>query len=186
MSLEEIKNKLDYITNTIRQNLDVNNSQTRMCKESSLHVLKLCERLDIPYIPFSMGELGMPELEHHFGITGFQTEEYGQICFLIDLTYIQFTEKKYYINVKDKSEEKLSLSPGNFISDENKNNLLQNGYLILTEETFNDYLGCFIEANKLANKIDEQKIYQKAHILLKKFGINFAEEDYLNNRTVKR
>lgn len=186
MTLEEIKNKLDYIINTIRQNLDVNNSQTRMCKESSLHVLKLCDGLGIPYIPFSMGELGMPELEHHFGITGFNTEEYGQICFLIDLTYIQFTDKEYYINLRNKSEAKLSLSPGNFISDENKNNLLKNGYLTLTEETFNNYLGCFIEANKLVNNIDEQEIYQRAHTLLKNFGINFIDQDYLNNRTVKR
>ena len=94
LTIDEIKIILDYIVNNIKSRLDINDASTKLCKESSMTVWNLCDRLNIPYIPFNASSIGMSELEHHFGITGFQTE-YGQVCFLLDLTYIQFTQDTY-------------------------------------------------------------------------------------------
>ncbi len=178
-------NKIKYILNLIvkeaRTKLDINDPTTRLCKESSLFVAKLCDINDIPYIPFSMSEIGMPELEHHYGITGFMTDV-GQVCFLIDLTYIQFTDKLYPVNVKGEAKTINALSPGNFISNENKDNLLKKGYIVLTESNFYDYFGSFIETNKRVNKIEEEKIYQKIYSKFNSFGINILDDNYLNKK----
>ena len=174
-SIEDIKQILDFIVNIAREQLDIKDSNTRLCQESSIFLMNMCERLNIPYIPFNMGEIGMKDLEHHYGFTGFQTE-FGQICFLLDLTYIQFTGEEYQINGNN------ILSPGNFISDENKNILVQKGYLTLTEENLNDYIRSFIETYKLVNKTNEDFIYDKLYTLLSNFHINIIDKDYLNNK----
>lgn len=183
VSIEEVKVILDYIINNVKARLDINDSSTRLCKESSMEVWNLCDRLNIPYIPFNLGSFGMSEMEHHFGITGFQTE-HGQICFLIDLTYIQFTDSKYAINEKEKNTTKLVSSPGNFISEENKKQLLESRYLILTEKNFDDYISSFIESYRLANHIDERQSYDKAYDLLGEYNINLVNKDYLNNQGI--
>ena len=174
-SIEDIKQILDYLVSNVRKNLDINDSSTRLCQESTIYLMRLCDKYNIPYIPLNMGELGMKDLQHHYGITGFQTE-FGQICCLLDLTYIQFTEKEYPINGNN------VLSPGNFISDENKNILVKKGYLTLTEENLNDYIRSFIETHKLVSKTNEDFVYDKLYSNFKKFHINFVDKDYLNNK----
>lgn len=182
LSIDEVKKVLDYLISCIRTTMDVNTSETRLCKESSMKLCSICDKLNIPYIPFSMSTYDMSELEHHYGITGFQTE-FGQICFLLDPTYIQFTESLYYINKKGENNSKKVLSPGNFISSENKEFLISNGYLTLTQSSFNDYISSFIESFKLVNPINEEKIYELIYDSLRKFNINLVEKDYLRNRT---
>lgn len=182
MSSSEIKTILDSIVKKARSQLDINDSSTRLCKESSLLVARLCEQNDIPYIPFNMAEIGMPELEHHYGITGFKTDN-GQICILIDLTYIQFTEKTYPVNVKNNQTVKNAIAPGNFISEENKNKLIKYGYITLTEDNVNDYFGSFIETNKRVNYINEENVFKKIYSHFNSFGINVLQSDYLNNKS---
>lgn len=181
LTTEQIKVVLDYIVNTISMHLDVNDSHTRLCKESSMSVATLCDKLNVPYIPFNMGEIGMGELEHHFGMTGFNTE-YGQICVLIDLTYIQFTEKTYPVNLKNEKGTKQVLSPGIFISDELKQQLINSKYMILTEKNFEEYISSFIESYRIANTIDERNAYDKIYELLENYGINLVDKDYLNGQ----
>lgn len=183
LTIDEIKIILDYIVNNIKSRLDINDTFTRLCKESSMAVWDLCNRLNIPYIPFNTGSLGMSELEHHFGITGFQTE-YGQICILLDLTYIQFTQNKYPVNLKNQKNSKLVSSPGIFILEENKKQLLESRYLTLTEENFDDYISSFIESYKLVNNIDARIVYDEAYELLQKYGINLVDKDYLKNNGI--
>jgi len=183
LTIDEIKIILDYIVNNIKLRLKINDASTRMCKQSSMAIWDLCDRLNIPFLQFNTNSIGMSELEHHFGITGFQTE-YGQVCFLLDLTYIQFTEEKYGVLLKNKKSTKLVLSPGNFISEENKNKLLDKGYLILTEQNFDDYISSFIETYRLANSIDERIVYDEAYNLLQNYGINLADNDYLKNQSI--
>lgn len=181
LTLDEIKVVLDYIVNTISMHLDVNDSHTRLCKESSMLVATLCDKLNVPYIPFSMSEIGMGELEHHFGITGFKTE-YGQICVLIDLTYIQFTEKTYPVNLKGEKGTKQVPAPGTFISDELKQQLINSRYITLTENNFEEYISGFIESYRIANSVDERNTYDKLYESLIMFGINLVDTDYLNGQ----
>lgn len=183
LTLDEVKSILDYIANDIRSTMDVNDPYTRLCKESSMAIWNICDKFNIPYIPFSMSDIGMGDLEHHFGITGFQTE-YGQLCFLLDLTYIQFTSKTYSINVKNEKSTKLVTSPGMFVSEENKGQLVESGYLILTEENFDDYISGFIESYRLANPIDERVVYDSAYDLLLKYNINLVNKNYSNNQGI--
>lgn len=183
LSLDEIKLVLDYIVSCIRSNMDVNTSETRLCKESSIKICSICDKINVPYVPFSMGEYGMSELQHYYGITGFQTE-YGQICFLLDLTYIQFAEKLYPVNVRGVPTSKDVLSPGNFVSDDVKNTLISKGYLTLTESNFEDYIRGFIETFKLVNPINEEKTYELIYNSLNKEKINLVDKDYLNNKGI--
>lgn len=183
LTLDEVKIVLEYIVNDIKSKLDINDTSTRLCKESSMSVWELCDKLGIPYVPFNSGSLGMREMEHHFGITGFQTE-YGQICFLLDLTYIQFTDRTYPVNVEIKKTTKMVPAPGNYISKENKQQLLESRYLTLTQDNFDDYIGSFIESYRLANPIDERQIYDDAYTLLEKYNINLADKNYLNNQGI--
>jgi len=181
LTIEEIKEVINYIVNIISESLNIKYSHTRLCKESSMAVATLCEKLNIPYIPFSMGEVGMGELEHHFGITGFNTK-YGQICVLIDLTYVQFTEKTYPINLKNDKITKLVPSPGMFVSSELKEQLVNSKYMVLTENNFEEYISGFIESYRMANPLDERSAYDQLYELLSTFGINFSDEDYLNSQ----
>lgn len=180
LTIDEVKEILDYIVNNVKSKLDINDSSTRLCKESSMFISNLCNKLEIPYIPFSMGEIGMGEMEHHFGITGFNTE-HGQICFLLDLTYIQFIEKTYPINLKNVKGVKHVYSPGTFISDELKYQLVNSRYMTLTDKNFEEYISGFIESYKMANPIDERLVYDKSYELLENYGINLVSNDYLND-----
>ena len=176
-SIDDIKQILEFMVSSARRDLDINDSSTRLCQESTIYLMRMCDKYSIPHVPLNIGELGMKDLQHHYSVIGFQTE-FGQICFLLDLTYIQFTEEKYPVNGNS------VLSPGNFISDENKDKLVQNGYLTLTEENLNDYIRSFIETYKLVNRISSDFVYQKTYNILKKFGINLIEKDYLNNKEI--
>ena len=178
LTIEEIKQILDYIVNNIKAKLDINDSSTRLCKESSIEIWNLCDKLNIPYIPFNLGSLGMGEMEHHFGITGFNTQ-YGQICFLLDLTYIQFIEKTYPVNLKNARGTKKVSSPGTFISDELKYQLVNSRYVTLTDKNFEEYISGFIDSYRLANPIDERIAYDKIYELLDTYHINFVDKDYL-------
>ena len=181
LTIEDINEVINYIVNIVSESLNIKHSHTRLCKESSMAVATLCEKLNIPYIPFSMGEVGMGELEHHFGITGFNTK-YGQICVLIDLTYVQFTEKTYPINLKNDKITKLVPSPGMFVSSELKEQLVNSKYMVLTENNFEEYISGFIESYRMANPLDERSAYDQLYELLSTFGINFSDEDYLNSQ----
>lgn len=183
LTIDETRLILDYIVNNIKSKLDKNVPFTRLCKESSMQVWSLCDKLNIPYIPLNLECLGMSEMKHHFGIVSFQTE-YGKICFLIDLTYLQFIGKTYLVNAKTNNSTKLVSSPGNFISEENKNQLLQFGYLTLTDKNFEDYISSFIESYRSSNSIDERNTYDKAYDLLEEYNINFVEKDYLKNESI--
>jgi hypothetical protein len=183
LTIDEIRIILDYIVNTIKSKLDINDSYTRLCKESSMEVWNLCNKLNILYIPFNLGSFDMSGMEHHFGIISFQTE-YGKIYFLIDLTYSQYVGKTYLINAKTNNSRKLVSSPCNFISEENKNQLLQFGYLTLTDKNFEDYISSFIESYRSSNSIDERNTYDKAYDLLEEYNINFVEKDYLKNESI--
>lgn len=180
--IEDIEKILDFLYVRIKNKLKINISETRLCKESSIEIAKLCDKLNIPYIPFSTKELGMDGLEHYFGITGFNTE-FGQICILIDFTYIQFIEDEYAINIKNEKISKYAFSPGIFIRQDNKVNLIKKGYLVLTKENFDDYLRSFIESYKLVNYLDDSLVYSKMHQLFNIYNINLLEKDYLNNYT---
>ena len=181
--LDEVKLVLDSLVKEIRNNMYVNDSSTRLCKESSIALWQLCNDIGLPYIPCNLGDFNMKDLEHHYGITGFKTE-YGQICFLLDLTYIQFTKNLYPVNINGMNGSKEVLAPGNFISEENKKNLINLGYMTLTEENYIDYLRSFIETNKLVNQINEAFIYEKAYSFLNQYHINLVEKDYINNRGI--
>ena len=170
LTIDEIKLILNYLVYEVRKNLNINDASTRLCKESSMYLLYLCDDINIPYIPIANNELLMPSLEHHFGITGFNTSE-GQLCFLLDLTYIQFTQKYYSVNNKN------ILSPGNFISDESKKELVSLGYLTLTEKNLEDYLNSFIESYRQIFNVNSKFIYDKLYKLFNKFNINIINEN---------
>jgi len=182
-TIDEIEKILEYLVKTVRTNLDIKDSSTRSCRESSMALMRLCDKLDIIYIPFNMSEIGMKGLEHHYGITEFSTEM-GLIPILLDLTYIQFTEDKYIVNCENANESKSVIAPGNFISENNKENLVKNGYLTLTENNFNDYIRSFIETYKLVNKVNENVIYDNVYNNLNEFDINFVDKDYLCDRGI--
>ena len=176
-SIDDIKQILEFLVSSARRGLDINDSSTRLCQESTIYLMRMCDKYNIPYVPLNIGELGMKDLQHHYSVIGFQTE-FGQICFLLDLTYIQFTEEKYPVNGNS------VLSPGNFISDENKDKLVQKGYLTLTEENLNDYIRSFVETHKIVNTTNEDFIYDKLYSLLNTFHINLVDKDYLNNKEI--
>ena len=184
LTAEQIKYILDFIVNKTITKISIKDSTTRDCKESSIFVNSLCNRLDIPYIPFSFSELNMNELEHHFGIAGFNTN-IGQVCVLLDLTYIQFTEETYPVVNKKNMRSVDVLSPVNFVDYSIVSSLVKSGYITLTKENFYEYINGFISSYKLVNQINENDVYNKLFNLFDKFDINFIEYDYLNN-TVKK
>lgn len=187
LTIEEVKLALDFISSEIRNNLDVNTPSTRLCKESSCAVEDLCYFLAIPCIQFCTSELGVTPLEHHFGILGFKTEQ-GQICFLVDLTYIQFSLDKYNIDAP-KTQVIPIISPGKFMDEAIKEELIKNGYLTLTEENITQYINGFINGYKSLyienqnknllklEKINEQDVFNKLYNLFKKYHINVVAED---------
>ena len=182
LSVEEVKDILDTLVLKVRNKFDVKDFTTRECKECSLMLMKLFDDIEIPYIPIANNEILMPDLEHHFGIAGFKTDK-GYITVLLDLTYIQFSLDTYPGIIVDKEFTKIK-SPGEFISLENKNRLIDKGYITLTEENFNDYLNSFIMSYRKQHNIDEKLIYDKAYKILDKFNIHFTPKDYLNKEDV--
>ena len=89
LTKDEIRIVLNYLITTTRDSLNIDKYDNVKCVESSIFLDRLCEIIDIPYIKFSNNELGINELEHHYGILGLNTE-IDQVCFLLDATYIQF------------------------------------------------------------------------------------------------
>lgn len=177
LTIEEVEFLLNEIVKYMRESLDINDSDTRLCLETSMSLSNVCNNLKIPYIPLSTNILGMPELEHHFGITGFNTVE-GQVCFILDLTYIQFSRNEYPMLIGRNVEP--VPSPGTFISLENKEKIIKNGYLTLTEENLNDYIRGFIETYKFGYNVNEDKVYNELYKIFNEYNINAVEYDYLN------
>ena len=176
LTLEEVRVILDYIVDKGSLLMD----PTKSSKQNAMLVASLCDKFQIPYMPFYMNQFGMDELDHYFGITGFETEK-GPICFLIDLSYIKFAEKFYNLNSEDDKNSKLVHSPGLFISDEMKTQLLDSKYITLTDKNFEEYISGFIDTYRLANSIDERNAYDKIYELLQKYDINLVDNDYLNS-----
>lgn len=179
LNKEEIKKILDYLIKTTRNILDIEENDSVKCIESSLFLRRLCDKIDIPYIPFANNELGMKELEHYYGIVAFNTE-IGQVCFLIDATYIQFDKEKYPI------EGKLVTSPGKYINGDLKQQLINNGYFTMTHENIIEYLNSFVTSYNNLYKINNDLVITKFYKMLENFNIKVKDDDYLNNNFKQR
>lgn len=179
LTKDEIRIVLNYLITTTRTNLNIDKYDSVKCVESSIFLDRLCEIIDIPYIKFSNNELGMRELEHHYGILGLNTE-IDQVCFLLDATYMQFDKKTYTMS------NKLIVSPGEFIDENLKQQLINNGFFTLTPENIYEYLNSFVQSYSSLYKIDKDLVFNKFYELLKEFNINVIDHDYLSNNLKQR
>lgn len=174
----EIETVLNYLIKTTRNSLHIDADSVK-CRESSLFLKELCDRVNIPYVPFANNELGMKELEHHYGIVGFNTEV-GQICFLLDATYMQFNRNTYPVS------DKMVVSPGKSVGEKLKQQLINKGYFTVTHKNITEYLNGFIESYNSLYEIDSNLVFDKFYKELEKFNINIIDIDYLNNNTKQR
>ena len=175
----EIETVLNYLIKATRKALDIDADDSVKCRESSLFLKELCYIVNIPYVPFANNELGMKELEHHYGIVGFNTK-IGQICFLLDATYMQFNRNTYPVS------DKMVVSPGKSVGEKLKQQLINKGYFTVTHKNIIEYLNGFIESYNSLYEIDTDLVFDKFYKELKKFNINIIDSDYLNNNTKQR
>lgn len=179
LTKDEIRIVLNYLITTTRTNLNIDKYDSVKCVESSAFLDRLCEIIGIPYIRFANNELDMRELEHHYGILGLNTE-IGQVCFLLDATYMQFDKKDYPI------DNVTVISPGEFIDENLKQQLINNGFFTLTPENIYEYLNSFVQSYSSLYKIDKDLVFNKFYELLKEFNINVIDDDYLSNNLKQR
>lgn len=156
LTLEEVDFVIDFIAKTVIRNLK-NNFQDyeTKCDYSTQYLLELSCRMNYKYCGYETGKLLMPELKHHFGFVGLRTEN-GPIWYLIDLTYKQFENKNYPITIN--GIRTTIEGPANKISPENKEILLQKGYIKLTDKNLIDYIDSFIKS--YPKNVDSNEIYR--------------------------
>lgn len=179
LTKDEIRIVLNYLITTTRDSLSIDEYDNVKCVESSTFLDRLCEIIDIPYIKFSNNELGINELEHHYGILGLNTE-IGEVYFLLDATYIQFDKKTYTMS------NKLIVSPGEFIDENLKQQLINDGFFTLTPKNIYEYLNSFVQSYSSLYKIDKVLVSNKFYKLLKEFNINVIDDYYLLNNLKQR
>lgn len=180
LTLEEVRELLNYIVYAVRMKIKTNKLFPSSYKKSSIIISKLCKELNIMYLPINIKDFGMSQFEHNFGIMSLETEV-GHMNFLIDINYLQLQNRKFQIRNINK---KVFSYPDFFISEENKQQLVKNGYLTLTQQNFDDYISSFIESYKLINNIDERDSYDKLCLVLESHNIDFVNKDYLNNNGI--
>lgn len=176
---EEVKIILNYLITTTRRKLDITEDDCIKCEESSMFLDRLCISTNIPYIRFSNSELGMKDLAHHYGIIGLNTE-IGQVCFLLDATYMQFNKETYPV------ENKQVISPGEFIDENIKEQLIKDGFITLTKENAYQYINSFAESYSSLYKIDKDSVINNFFETLKTFNINILGEEYLTDNLKQR
>ena len=64
-SIDDIKQILEFMVSSARKDLDINDSSTRLCQESTIYLMRMCDKYNISYVPLNIGELGMKDLQHH-------------------------------------------------------------------------------------------------------------------------
>ena len=171
---DEIQLVLSFIKDTVIHNLDEKYGDHKVrCQESSIFIAELSYRFNFAYYGFDTGSLFMKELYHHFGFVGFNGTNHPN-WYLIDLTFEQFNRKTYPVYIDSKSQN--IISPGNYISKDNKERLLKDGYLKLTQENLNDYIDAFIKSYSTKKFIDKQLVYNKLFGDLDRFNIKFANQ----------
>lgn len=179
LTQEEVRDVLNYLITTTRRKLNITEDDCIKCEESSMFLDRLCEIADIPYIRFANSELGMKELAHHYGILGLNTE-IGQVCFLLDATYMQFNKETYPV------ENKQVISPGEFIDENIKEQLIKDGFITLTKENAYHYINSFVESYNTLYKIDKNLVINNFFETLKTFNINILGEEYLTDNLKQR
>lgn len=172
---DEIEYALSFIRETVinRLNNDFGNYRVR-CQESSIYIADLSFKLDFAYYGFTTSSLSMKELYHHFGIIGFNGIN-GPAWYLIDLTYEQFNTKKYPIYINNKSYN--VVSPGEYISKENKHQLIKKGYIKLTKSNFLDYIDSFMRSYSIKLSVDKDAVYNKLLSEFNELRININDDD---------
>lgn len=183
----EVKCVLDYIVSSVslgyridRQNFkdyytkqkEINTSDYTLCVETSSKIAELCKIFNIYYNIHTLKELGIPDLDHYFGIITFNTKE--PLSFIIDLTYIQFLESTYPIYRDNKTVN--ITSPSTFIKEENKKSLIFDGYITCTQENLKDYIGSFIES--IMGKNFNEDIVNQAFDKIKPITVISKVEDF--------
>ena len=81
---------------------------------------------------------------------------------------------------------KLIVSPGEFIDENLKQQLINNGFFTLTPENIYEYLNSFVQSYSSLYKIDKDLVFNKFYELLKEFNINVIDHDYLSNNLKQR
>lgn len=169
LTVDEIKYVLDYITQEAKKKNGITEtnhelyfkrpeqieiSHYTVCEECSKTLANLCNGLKIKNCIVDTQALGIPDLKHYFEIIKFNSAD--NLIFIVDLTYIQFLKNTYPVYIDGKAIN--VVSPGNFFSRKNKNNLMWNGHITCTEQNFKDYISAFIKSNKAIRNIDENAI----------------------------
>ncbi len=183
----EVKCVLDYIVSSVslehqidRENFkayytnqkEIEISDYTHCFETSVKIGRLCDAFNIYYNMYTLKDLGIPDLDHYFGIITFNTKE--PLSFIIDLTYIQFLESTYPIYRDNKTVN--IISPSTFIKEENKKSLIFDGYITCTQENLKDYIGSFIES--IMGKNFNEDIVNQAFDKIKPITVISKVEDF--------
>ena len=160
---KEVEFVIEFVAQTVKINLKNNSKEyDTNCDYCSKYLLELSSKMDFAYRGYETGELFMPELKHHFGFVGFRTEN-GPLWYIVDLSYKQFENKNYPITIN--GIRTTIQGPANKISKENKTNLINKGYIKLTDKNLVDYIDSFIKS--YPKNIDYNYIYE---ILYEKMG----------------
>lgn len=176
--MEEISNEyenskfiIDEIVRFAREKVPVDYLYSTRCQESSYAVQSKCYELDLTFCPIINSGIGIDALQHYFTIVKV-TENFS---FIIDLTYLQFNKETYPVQIN--GEEVNIISPKKYLSDKNFNELLNNGYILLTKENLAEYMNAFILSLEPYINIDLNEILNKVEKLLDISYVTFCRTD---------
>lgn len=176
--MEEISNEcenskfiIDEIVRFAREKVPVDYLYSTRCQESSYAVQSKCYELDLPFCPIINSGIGIDALQHYFTIVKV-TENFS---FIIDLTYLQFNKETYPVQINGK--EVNIISPKKYLSEKNFNELLNNGYILLTKENLAEYMNAFILSLEPYINIDLNEVLNKVEKLLAVSYVTFCRTD---------
>lgn len=159
LSLDEVKVVLDYIVKEARDKSGFS-YDPRKCFECNNIIGNLCYKYNILFVPMCIQSFNMKGFDHYYGYITFNSET--PVTVIIDPTYIQFDPK--YLNDKNEdvviyiNESSISLTPpGHYLNDKDRNCLVNDGYLTMTEEHFTNYISAFILSYKSAVSINQDE-----------------------------
>ena len=181
LSEEEVSYILPFIKEIVLKNLKEQYGDCdKRCQESSNYLAMLSDRFNYAYYGFDTNSLFMKELYHHFGIIGFNGNN-GPLWYLIDLTYKQFENKTYPVYISENERE--IISPGEYISKENKSKLIQDGYIKLTTNNLTDYIDSFISSYSTKFEVDRDSVYSKVSKKFDDYGIKICDDNQFSDTT---
>ena len=169
ITFEQAKEIMDYIADTIKNEVGINELDLTKCWESSFAIQRFCYG-KFKACPLKTTGLGFPHLTHCFDIVSISSK----YSFIVDLIYKQFDTEKYPLGIINNKKVYIK-GPYKNLSEKNQKEIEIVGYIPLTKENLADYLYSLIESYKDKFNIDEEFVLSETLGTIKDYGINLCD-----------